>query len=52
MGVVLEQHGTIWETDEFCDFRIALYEQSVIKLAREKNMRPRKNAGDTTAECF
>ena len=36
MGVVFEQHGTIWETDEFCDFRIKLYEQSVINLAGEK----------------
>ena len=52
MGVVLEQHGTIWETDEFCDFRIALYEQSVIKLAEEKNLHPRKNIGDTTSDCY
>jgi len=52
MGVVLEQHGTIWETDEFCDFRIALFEQSVIKLAEEKNLHPRKNIGDTTSECY
>ena len=52
MGVVLEQHGTIWETDEFCDFRIALYEQSVIKLAGEKNTQTRKNIGDSTSECY
>jgi hypothetical protein len=29
-----------------------LYEQSVIKLAGEKNARPRKNIKDTTSECY
>jgi radical SAM protein with 4Fe4S-binding SPASM domain len=52
MGVVLEQHGTIWETDEFCDFRIALYEQSVIQLAGEKTTHQRKNIGDSISECY
>ncbi len=52
MGVALEQHGTIWETDEFCDFRIRLYEQSVIKLAEGKMSKRHITMTDAAAECY
>jgi radical SAM protein with 4Fe4S-binding SPASM domain len=52
MGVALEQHGTIWETDEFCTFRITLYEQSVIKLAEGKISHRQLTVTDTPSECY
>ena len=53
LGSVFEQQGTIWDTDEFCDFRIRLYEQSVIKLAHNRSSAtPPMPIGDTTEECF
>ena len=53
MGSVYEQQNTILNTDEFCDFRIQLFEQSVIKLARNKSsVTPQPPFGDTATECF
>jgi len=37
MGVAIDHVGTIWDTDEFCDLRIKLYEESVIK---QSNLKP------------
>jgi len=53
MGSIYEQQNTILNTDDFCDFRIKLFEQSVIKLARNKtSATPQMPFGDTSAECF
>ena len=53
MGSVYEQQNTILNTDEFCDFRIQLFEQSVLKLARNKSsVTPQTTFGDTATECF
>jgi radical SAM protein with 4Fe4S-binding SPASM domain len=53
MGEAHEKKGTIWDTDEFCAFRINLYEQSVIKLSKEITFKKHREPGeDINTECF
>lgn len=53
MGSAYDQHNTILHNDDFCDFRIKLFEQGVIKLAHNKSSAaPQMPFGDTSAECF
>jgi len=53
MGAAYDKQGTIYDTGDFCDFRIKLYEQSVIKLANLKSSAtPQIPCGDTSTECF
>jgi radical SAM protein with 4Fe4S-binding SPASM domain len=53
MGSVYEQQNSFMSTDEFCNFRIQLYEQSVIKLALSKSAAISQTPlGDTSTECF
>jgi radical SAM protein with 4Fe4S-binding SPASM domain len=37
MALALERHGTLWETDDFCDYRKRLYEKAVLKLSETKS---------------
>jgi radical SAM protein with 4Fe4S-binding SPASM domain len=53
MGEAYEKNNTIWDTDEFCEFRINLYEQSVIKLSKEIALKKHREPGeDINTECF
>ena len=53
MGEAYEKNKTIWDTDEFCEFRINLYEQSVIKLSKEITFKKHRELGeDINTECF
>jgi radical SAM protein with 4Fe4S-binding SPASM domain len=53
MGLAYVQHGTIWDTDEYCEFRIKLYENNVIKLATAKsNNAHKKTNSNNNVECF
>jgi radical SAM protein with 4Fe4S-binding SPASM domain len=53
MGEGYEKKGTIWDTDEFCEFRKNLYEQSVIKLSKEITFKKHSEPGeDINTECF
>ena len=53
MGEAYEKNKTIWDTDEFCEFRINLYEQSVIKLSKEITFKKHRELGeDINIECF
>ena len=53
MGEAYERNKTIWDTDEFCEFRINLYEQSVIKLSKEIAFKKHRALGeDINTECF
>ena len=53
MGEAYEKNNTIWDTDEFCEFRINLYEQSVIKLSKETTFKKHRELGeDINTECF
>jgi radical SAM protein with 4Fe4S-binding SPASM domain len=53
MGLSLECHGTIWDTDTFCEFRKNLYEKSVIKIAQAKgHHRHQDKKPDFNTECF
>jgi uncharacterized protein len=53
MGEAYEKTGTIWDTDEFCEFRINLYEQSVIKRSKEIAFKKHSELGeDINTECF
>jgi radical SAM protein with 4Fe4S-binding SPASM domain len=36
MGKALHHAGTIWGTDQFCEFRKTLYEKAVLKMANKK----------------
>lgn len=36
MGEALQHTGTIWETDQFCEFRKKLYEKAVLKMTHKK----------------
>jgi radical SAM protein with 4Fe4S-binding SPASM domain len=53
MGSIYEQKNTIFDTDDFCNFRIKLFERGVIKLAHNKtSSKPHTPSGDASAECF
>ncbi len=53
MGLALEKHGTIWNTDAYCRFRKSLYEKNVIKIAVKKNsVRHSMLHTGLNVECF